>query len=163
MGLGYADPYIAATGVPSGTEFGPIALEGLEGKMIDTLARKGTAGVELMPHGGGVLLAEFGSNDAHEAEIRARRMMEGLRRGANTPNLRIYTQAEAKSVWHVREAGPRGAQFTPGAPLMWEGWEDAAVPPEKLGPYQDLRKTARRIPPQAGLLATSGTVASTPR
>src|SRR5271165_7679548 len=32
VGLGYADPYVAADDVPRILEFGPIALEGLEGK-----------------------------------------------------------------------------------------------------------------------------------
>lgn len=157
VGLGYADPYLAADDVPRILEFSPIALEGIEGKMIDTLARKGTAGVELMPHGGGILLAEFGSNDAGEAENRAHRMMEGLRRGVGAPKMRLYTQAEAKAAWHLREAGPRGAQFTPGTPLMWEGWEDAAVPPEKLGPYlRDLRKLLDEFDYRAGFYGHFG-------
>jgi len=47
---------------------------------------------------------------------------------------------EAKAVWHIREAGPRAAAFAPGAPAEWEGWDDAAVPPEKLGGYlRDIR------------------------
>ncbi len=157
VGLGYPDPYVAADDVPKILEFGPIALEGIEGKMIDTLARKGTAGVELMPHGGGVLLVEFGSNDATEAESRAHKMMEGLRRGGGTPNMRLYAKAEAKTVWHVREAGPRGAQFTPGTPLMWEGWEDAAVPPAKLGTYlRDLRKLLDEFNYRAGFYGHFG-------
>ena len=110
-----------------------------------------------MPKGGGILLAEFGSNDAGEAESRARQMMEGLRRGAGAPNMRLYSKAEAKAVWQVREAGPRGAQFMPGAPLMWEGWEDAAVAPEKLGAYlRDLRKLLDEFRYQAGFYGHFG-------
>jgi FAD/FMN-containing dehydrogenase/Fe-S oxidoreductase len=141
VGLGYDDPYVAADDTMKILEFGPIAMEGLEGRMMEILARKGVAGVELMPKGGGILLVEFGSNDSEEAEGRARLMMEKLRGGSGAPEMRLYTQAEAKTVWQVREAGPRGAQFTPGTPLMWEGWEDTAVAPEKLGAYlRDFRK-----------------------
>ena len=44
-------------------------------------------------------------------------------------------------MWRIREAGPRAAATAPGAPLEWEGWDDAAVAPEKLGAYlRDLRK-----------------------
>ena len=44
-------------------------------------------------------------------------------------------------MWHIREAGPRAAAFAPGAPPEWEGWDDAAVAPEKLGGYlRDIRK-----------------------
>ncbi len=43
-------------------------------------------------------------------------------------------------MWQIREAGPRAAAFAPGAPPQWDGWDDAAVAPEKLGPYlRDLR------------------------
>ena len=157
VGLGYDDPYLAADDVPKILEFGPIALEGLEGYMVDILTKKGTAGVELMPKGGGILLAEFGSNDAGEAERRACLMMEGLRRGAGTPNMRLYSKGEAKAVWQVREAGPRGAQFMPGAPLLWEGWDDAAVAPEKLGAYlRDLRKLLDEFRYQAGFYGHFG-------
>ena len=38
-------------------------------------------------------------------------------------------------MWKIREAGPRAAATAPGAPLEWEGWDDAAVAPEKLGSY----------------------------
>jgi Fe-S oxidoreductase len=41
----------------------------------------------------------------------------------------------------LREAGPRAAAFAPGAVPEWEGWDDAAVAPEKLGGYlRDIRK-----------------------
>jgi len=44
-------------------------------------------------------------------------------------------------MWQSREAGPRAAAFAPGAPAEWEGWDDAAVAPEKLGGYlRDIRK-----------------------
>jgi Fe-S oxidoreductase len=55
--------------------------------------------------------------------------------------MRMYTAGEAKAVWHIREAGPRAAAFAPGAPAEWEGWDDAAVPPDKLGGYlRDIRR-----------------------
>ncbi len=57
------------------------------------------------------------------------------------PASRIYTSAEARAVWQIRESGPRAAAFAPGAPAEWEGWDDAAVAPEKLGAYlRDIRK-----------------------
>ena len=40
---------------------------------------------------------------------------------------------EAASVWYVRESALGAVVFVPGEPDRWEGWEDAAVPPEKLG------------------------------
>src|ERR1700682_6528702 len=68
-------------------------------------------------------------------------MMEVLNRGQGAPNMRLYSTAEAKVVWQIREAGPRASAFALGAPLVWEGWDDAAVAPEKLGAYlRELRR-----------------------
>jgi len=151
VGLGYDDPYVAADDVPRILEFNPIALEGIEGGMVKTLTRKGAAGLELIPQGNGILLVEFGSHDIQETEHRARQMMEALQRKSGATSMRLYTQAEAKVVWHIREAGPRGAAFTPGAPLVWEGWDDAAVAPEKLGAYlRDLRRLLDEFSYSAG-------------
>ena len=47
----------------------------------------------------------------------------------------------AKRIWEIREASLGATSHVPGEPLNWEGWEDAAVAPEKLGQYlRDLRK-----------------------
>jgi FAD/FMN-containing dehydrogenase/Fe-S oxidoreductase len=48
---------------------------------------------------------------------------------------RIYSSAEAKSVWNIREAALGATAFVPGKGTGWEGWEDAAVEPAKLGSY----------------------------
>ena len=40
----------------------------------------------------------------------------------------------------MREAGLPGSTYVPGRPETWEGWEDSAVPRDKLGGYlRDLR------------------------
>ena len=38
-------------------------------------------------------------------------------------------------MWHVRESALGAMVFVPGEPDRWEGWEDAAVPPQRLGSY----------------------------
>ena len=44
-------------------------------------------------------------------------------------------------IWKVREAGLGATACVPGEPDTWEGWEDSAVPPERLGAYlRELRK-----------------------
>jgi len=54
--------------------------------------------------------------------------------------MRLYTAQETKAVWKLRESGPRAAANIPGQPPRWEGWDDAAVAPERLGGYlRDLR------------------------
>jgi FAD/FMN-containing dehydrogenase/Fe-S oxidoreductase len=140
VALGYEDGFHAADDVPQILEFRPIGLEGFEGSIVDGLRRKGAANLDLLPAGGGFLLVEFGADGAAEANEAALQMMERLSEVSNPPAMRLYSAKEAKAVWQIREAGPRAAAFAPGAPAEWEGWDDAAVAPEKLGAYlRDIR------------------------
>src|SRR5262249_18404192 len=77
-------------------------------------------------------------NDPDEARSVAERFIDRMKQLPDAPDARLYTAAEARAMWKIRESGPRAAATAPGAPLEWEGWDDAAVPPEKLGSY--LRK-----------------------
>jgi FAD/FMN-containing dehydrogenase/Fe-S oxidoreductase len=142
VGLGYDDVYMAAEDVPAILELSPIGLEGFEGAMVEGLRKKGAANLDLIPPGGGILLVEFGTDDAQEAQVAAERLIRTLTAGRlAVPRARLYTPAEAVAVWRLREAGPRAAANQPGAPARWEGWDDAAVAPAKLGPYlRDLRR-----------------------
>jgi FAD/FMN-containing dehydrogenase/Fe-S oxidoreductase len=139
--LAYGDTFTAADHVPEILPYSPIGLEGFEGSIVDGLKKKKAPNLELIPEGRGFLLVEFGSNDPNAAEQTARKMIEQIKRSPNPPNMRLYTKAEAKHVWKLRESGPRAAAAAPGMPPEWEGWDDAAVPPEKLGGYlRDIRK-----------------------
>ncbi len=135
VGLGYDDVFIAADQVPEILKFSPIGFEGFEGSIVDGLKQKGVPHVDLLPAGRGILLVEFGSDDAAETEAVARKLMAALSSGLIPPIARLYTKEEARRVWHLREAGPRAAAFAPGAVPEWEGWDDAAVAPEQLGKY----------------------------
>ena len=109
--------------------------------MIDGLKRKGAPNLELMPEGRGFLLVEFGADAAADADRLARALMDQLTRAARPPAMRLYTAAEARAVWKIRESGPRAAGSGPGMPRRWEGWDDSSVAPEKLGAYlRDLRR-----------------------
>ncbi len=139
--LGYRDTFSAADHVPEILPFKPIGLEGFEGSIVDGLKKKNAPHLELIPEGRGFLLVEFGSNDPREAEETAHRLIDQLKQTADPPTIRLYTKAEARHVWKLRESGPRAAAAAPGSPPEWEGWDDAAVTPEKLGNYlRDIRK-----------------------
>ena len=133
VGIGYEDAFVAADNVPEILEFRPIGLEGFEGSIVDGLKSKGAAHVDLLPEGRGILLVEFGSDNAAQTEDTARKLIEHLKSADASPTVQLYTKSEARHVWHLREAGPRAAAFAPGAVAEWEGWDDAAVAPEKLG------------------------------
>jgi len=141
VGLGYPDAFLAADHVPEILKFEPIGLEGFEGSIVDGLRKKGAPNLELLPEGRGILLVEFGSDDPLHSQDKALKLLERLKQVSDPPTSRLYSKSEAKAVWHLRESGPRAAAFAPGAPLEWEGWDDAAVAPEKLGAYlRDIRK-----------------------
>jgi FAD/FMN-containing dehydrogenase/Fe-S oxidoreductase len=141
VGLGYRDAFFAADHVPEILQFHPIGLEGFEGSIVDGLQRKGAPNLDLLPEGRGFLLVEFGADDPNEANELAGRFIDRLKLVSEPPSARLYSKSEARAVWQIREAGPRAAAFAPGAPAVWEGWDDAAVAPEKLGGYlRDIRK-----------------------
>ncbi len=139
--LGFADTFIAADHVPQILEFKPIGLEGFEGSIVEGLRRKNAPNLDLLPKGGGFLLVEFGADDPTEPRNAAEKMIGQLKTFPGALDARIYTGAQSKLIWQIRESGPRAAAFAPGAPAEWEGWDDAAVAPEKLGGYlRDIRK-----------------------
>ncbi len=92
--------------------------------------------------GGGWLLAEFGGQTLPEAESLAHRAMESLRRSLQSASFGIFPdRRQARKVWEIRESSLGAVSRVPGEPPNWEGWEDAAVSPEKLGAYlRDLKK-----------------------
>jgi FAD/FMN-containing dehydrogenase/Fe-S oxidoreductase len=141
VGLGYADAFEAADHVPEILMLNPIGLEGFEGSLVEGLWRKGEPDVALLPEGKGFLLVEFGAHDPQEAQAAAVQLVQRLAAAPDGPNARIYTKEEARKVWKIRETGVRSSGFVPGAPLEWEGWDDSAVAPAKLGAYlRDLRR-----------------------
>ncbi len=142
--IAYPDIYQCADHVPEVMEHKPIGLEGFDELLVGYTRKKGinSEGLALLPEGGGWLMVEFGADTAREAESQARGLMQALARGTTPPQMRLYTETQqAKRVWEVRESSLGVTAHVSGEPLNWEGFEDAAVAPEKLGGYlRDLRK-----------------------
>ncbi|MGA8154283.1 MAG: FAD-linked oxidase C-terminal domain-containing protein [Terriglobales bacterium] len=142
--IAYPDIYQCADRVPDIMAFKPIGLEGIDHLLVEFTRRKGinSEGLALLPQGGGWLFAEFGANTQSEAEAQARNLMDALGRTPAAPQMRLFTNpAQAKRVWEVRESALGATSHVPGEPFAWEGWEDAAVTPAKLGSYlRDLHK-----------------------
>ena len=144
--IGCRDVFECADLVPEILSHKPIGLEGVDEWLVECTRRKNLNpdGLALLPEGRGWLLAEFGAWSASDAQAQAQRLIESLRRSAPSAATRIITdQAQARKVWEVRESSLGAVTYVPGEPPNWEGWEDSAVAPEKLGKYlRELSKLA---------------------
>jgi len=141
--VAYPDIYQCADHVPEIMEHKPIGLEGFDDLLVYYTRTKGinSEGLALLPEGGGWLMVEFGGQTLSEAESQALRLINALSRSATPPRVSLYSGQQAKRIWEIREASLGVTSHVPGEPLNWEGWEDAAVAPDKLGAYlRALRK-----------------------
>jgi FAD/FMN-containing dehydrogenase/Fe-S oxidoreductase len=136
--LGYPDVYRAGDHVPRVLEHHPIGLEGLDDRLLGDMRKLNmrTENLTLLPEGRGFLLVEFGGATKQEADDRARAMMDAVATGPNPPATALFDDpAQERMLWKVRESGLGATAHIPGEKITWEGWEDAAVPPERVGGY----------------------------
>jgi FAD/FMN-containing dehydrogenase/Fe-S oxidoreductase len=139
--LGYEDVYQAGDHVPQVMEFGPIALEGIDDRLVQDMQTidMHPDKIRLLPEGGGWLLVEFGGDTREDVTGQAQRMMDALGKQDNAPRMKLFEDPQdQKKIWKVRESGLGATAHVPNQKITWEGWEDSAVPPERLGEY--LRK-----------------------
>jgi FAD/FMN-containing dehydrogenase/Fe-S oxidoreductase len=132
--LGYPDVYSAADQICQVREQGVIGLEGFDDLLVEYMALKGLhpEDARLLPRGGGWLVAEFGGDTLPEAEAKARAAMAALPEPAKV----LYTDARSQAwIWQLRETALAATANVPGHPPAFEGWEDSAVPPARLGAY----------------------------
>src|SRR5438552_12536872 len=95
------------------------------------MATKGMrpVGMELMTEGKAWLLLEFGGETKEEAKDKAQGLSQQL-------SARLFDEpSDQKRIWKMREQGLGATAKVPGEKENWEGWEDAAVPPSKVGAY----------------------------
>jgi FAD/FMN-containing dehydrogenase/Fe-S oxidoreductase len=146
--LGYADVYRAADQVAEILPFQPTGLEGMDRCLFDWVRAKGDedADIALLPPGGGWLLVEFGGESKEDADRQARALMAQLGRAPQPPTMKLFDDpAEERRIWRVREGGLGSTAWVPGHPDTWEGWEDSAVPPDRIGDYlRDFNKLLDR-------------------
>ncbi|AKU17658.1 FAD-binding and (Fe-S)-binding domain-containing protein [Luteipulveratus mongoliensis] len=131
--LGYPDIATAGDAAHLMLAFDPVAVEGMDRRIVDILlARRGPSAVPALPRGDGWLLIELAGDDEGEVLARAER----LAAESDAVESRIVVdKGEAASLWRVREDGAGLSGRSPRDRPAHAGWEDAAVPPEQLGPY----------------------------
>lgn len=137
LALGYPDIATAADHVPAVMQHSPVGLEGMSRALIACIpdASPSRRALDMLPQGGGWLLAEFEGEDLAAATANAQRALSGLRAAGAVGAARVVREpARQRQLWALREDAS-GFASRPGGREAWAGWEDAAVPPERLGSY----------------------------
>jgi FAD/FMN-containing dehydrogenase/Fe-S oxidoreductase len=146
--LGYPDVFCAGDHVPDVLAHRPIGLEGIDDRLVADMKAIGLhpEDVQLLPPGNGWLMAEFGGATRDESHAKARECMRALSRLQKAPTMKLFDEPrEEAMLWKVRESGLGATAHVPNKAITWEGWEDAAVAPEKLGDYlREFRKLLDR-------------------
>lgn len=149
LAIGYENVFAAADQIPTVMDAGPIAVEGIDDKLVEDMKLLGLhpKNIEMLPDGGGWLLVEFGGNTREEATQKAKNLMDELRRNNNSPSMKLFTKEEREQkIWTVRKSGLGATAHVPQSDITWEGWEDSAVPPKNLGDYlRGLRELFHRF------------------
>lgn len=131
--LGFANIGDAGDAVTAVLPFRPTACEGLDSRIVEVVrSRKGPQAVPELPGGAAWLFVEISGDDAAEVADRAAAVS---RTGAATDSRIITNSAQAAALWRIREDGGGLAGRSPAGAPAHAGWEDAAVPPERVGDY----------------------------
>jgi FAD/FMN-containing dehydrogenase/Fe-S oxidoreductase len=142
--LGYPDIAAAADAAPRIAPHQPEQLEGIDGRLItfERERRMNPEALRLLPEGDGWLMVIFSGDSQEDADARARALLDDLHGTEHEPTVKFYDDAEhEKLLADVREVALGATARVPDMPDTWEGWEDSAVPPERLGDYlRDLMK-----------------------
>jgi FAD/FMN-containing dehydrogenase/Fe-S oxidoreductase len=136
--LGYDDVYAAGDDVARVVESGCIACEGMDEALVRDVRARGIHpdALRLLPEGHGFLLVEFGGADRDDADGKARKFASDVAKRRRDVAARLYDDpSDEGKLWKVRESGLGVTAMVPGKPTSGPGWEDSAVPPERLGDY----------------------------
>ncbi|UNS97588.1 FAD-binding oxidoreductase [Streptomyces tubbatahanensis] len=140
--LGYADESAAAEAAAGLLPHGPLTVEGMANDLVGDAARAS------LPRGGAWLFVEVGGDDAAQARANADALCRAAREDSTDHSL-VTDPAGQRALWRIREdaSGTATRLRLPGMAEdaeAWPGWEDCAVPPERLGAYlRDFRKLLR--------------------
>jgi FAD/FMN-containing dehydrogenase/Fe-S oxidoreductase len=131
----------------------PIGLEALDHLLIEDQLVKGehVSDIEELPRrekpDAAWLLVQFGADEPGESEAVAERFKEWLidEKGYEPDRVKVTPSAQeggsSQDLWEIREGGLGATAFPPDGKDHWPGWEDSAVPPERIADYiRELRK-----------------------
>jgi Fe-S oxidoreductase len=104
-----------------------VACEGLDARIVDLVRARGSAVPEL-PAGAGWLFVEVVGPEAPALAAQV------VAAGGALGHRLVEDVAEAAALWRIREDGAGLAARSLKTPA-YSGWEDAAVPPDRLGAW----------------------------
>jgi len=131
VALGYASMAEAADAMAVVLPFAPTAVEGLDRRIVEVVrTRRGDSAVPPLPRGDGWVFVEVAGDDLAEVTSRAEKLLAV----AGAVEGWIPTGAAAAALWTIRADGAGLAGVSLAKPA-YAGWEDAAVPPLRLGAY----------------------------
>ncbi len=132
IALGFASMPDAADATTALLPYRPTAVEGLDRRIVDlVVARRGPSAVPPLPRGEGWLFVEVVGEDAGEVDRRARQVLAAA---DALDGFVVSDPVQALALWRIREDGAGLAAVGLAEPA-YPGWEDAAVPPARLGAY----------------------------
>jgi FAD/FMN-containing dehydrogenase/Fe-S oxidoreductase len=134
--VGFDDIYAAADAVPEALTHKPIGLEGIDDMLVDFVKRRHLhpEDAEVLPKGGGWLVAEFGADEKDAAVAAAQGLIDAFRKKGRDCALLKDKKPQAE-LWELREAALGATAHVPDFPESWPGWEDSAVRRDDLGDY----------------------------
>ncbi len=138
LALGFADAPSAADSVPIVLPHQPLTMESINATLVDRLphdVRRAATSAGL-PAGRVWLLVEVPGESTETAGSAAARIAEEVRDGIPGATASVVTDPSAQAVlWRCRRDGTGLATRRVDGAEAWCGWEDAAVPPARLGAY----------------------------
>jgi FAD/FMN-containing dehydrogenase/Fe-S oxidoreductase len=136
--LGFEDSIAAAESVPVILRHGPLTMESINAALVERLpAQTRMAAVRAgLPEGKAWLLVEVGGADLLAAAAAGKAIEQDLGASGLRVATRVVTEPQAQAVlWRCRRDGTGLATRRADGAEAWAGWEDAAVPPERLATY----------------------------
>lgn len=130
VALGYPTMPQAADDVDAVLSVRPTACEGLDERIVDVVRSRGLPVPEL-PAGGGWTIVELTGDDEREVRNRARVLVDA---SAAIDGWVLPAGPAAAALWRIRADGA-GFASVAFERRAFAGWEDAAVPPHRLGGY----------------------------
>ena len=141
----------AAEHVQEIMEWKPIGLEAVDQQLFEdeNLQHMEAQGLKELPRPGrgAWLLIQFGADDNESVKDTSNRFRDWLvhKKNYEADRIAVFPHDDPKNaselIWKIREGGLGATAFPPTGRDHWPGWEDSAVPPDKVAPYlRDLMK-----------------------